>query len=105
MHCRVWNLCNQLLPEFSINQFETMHTCCEYIWRCAYEFWQSKILFDKITAFSTEDHFQVSLQHRIAKLCNQLLPEFSSNQFETLNRCYKDIEDMHVTFSKQGNNF
>ena len=55
------------------------------------------------------DNFQVSLQvrlqYRVASLCNQLLPEFSSNQFETLHRCYKHIEDVHVTVSRQENNF
>ena len=29
------------------------------------------------------DNFQVWLQYGVASLCNQLLPEFSSNQFET----------------------
>ena len=29
----------------------------------------------------------------------------SSNQFETLHRCYKHIEDVHVTFSRQENHF
>ena len=62
-----------------------------------------KNFFDKITAFS--DNFEVSLQQRVASLCNQLLPGFSINQFETLHRCYKHIEDMHMTFSKQENNF
>ena len=35
----------------------------------------------------------------------QLLPEFPSIQFETLHRYYKHIEDMHVTFCRQQNNF
>ena len=47
----------------------------------------------------------VRLQYWVASLCNQLLPEFSSNQFETLHRCYKHIENVHVTFSRQENNF
>ena len=51
------------------------------------------------------DNFQVRLQYGIASLCNQLLPEFSSNQFQTLQRCYKHIEDVHVTFSRQENHF
>ena len=38
-------------------------------------------------------------------MCNQLLPEFSSNQFETFHICYKHIEDVHVTFSRKENNF
>ena len=31
LHCRVWSLCNQLLLQFSIDYFETMHACCGYI--------------------------------------------------------------------------
>ena len=51
------------------------------------------------------DNFQVRLQYGVACLCNQVLPEFSSNQFETLQRCQKHTEDVHVTFSRQENNF
>ena len=40
------------------------------------------------------------LQYWVASLCNQHLLEFSSNHFETLHRCYKHIEDKHVTFSR-----
>ena len=29
--CRVWSLCNQLLLQFSMDHFETMHTYCGYI--------------------------------------------------------------------------
>ena len=83
---------------------------------CMLIFAGEKIIFDKITAFWTWtifrlgfnldlDNFQVRLQYGVASLCNQLLPEFSSNQFETLHRCYKHIEDVHVTFSRQENNF
>ena len=39
------------------------------------------------------------------RLCNQLHSEFSSDQFETLHRIYKHIEDVHVTFSRQENHF
>ena len=42
---------------------------------------------------------------RVASLCNQLLPGFASNQFETLHRCYKHNEDVHMILSKQENNF
>ena len=31
LHCRVWSLYNQLLLQFSMDHFETMHTCCGYI--------------------------------------------------------------------------
>ena len=59
-------------------------------------FWQNYCILDL-------DNFQVRLQYWLASLCYQLLPEFSSNQFETLHRCYKHIED--VTFGMQENNF
>ena len=45
------------------------------------------------------------LQYGVANLCNQLLSEFSGNQFETLYRCYKHIEDVHVTFCRRKTNF
>ena len=51
------------------------------------------------------DNFQVWLQYGVASSCNQILPKFSSNQFETLHRCYKHIEDVDVTFGRQENNF
>ena len=68
---------------------------------CILVFLQTKIFFDKITAFSTLDNFQVRLQRRVASLCNQLFPGFASNQFEILHRCYKHNEDVHLIFSKQ----
>ena len=61
-------------------------------------FWQNYGILDL-------DNFQVRLQYGVASLCNQFLPEFSSNQIETLHRCYKHIEDVHVTLSRQENNF
>ena len=94
----VASLCNQLLPEFSSNQFETFHRCYKHIEdvhvpfsRQENHFWQNYGILDL-------DNFQVRLQFWVASLCNQLLPEFSSNQFETLHRCYKHIEDVHVFF-------
>ena len=51
------------------------------------------------------DNVQVGLQYGAASLCNQLLPKFSSNQFETLHRCYKHIEGVHVSFSRQEKHF
>ena len=76
-----------------MDHFETMHTCCGYIEDVHVIFADEKIIFDL-------DHFQVSLQYKVASLCNQLLPGFSSNEFETLHRCYKHIEDVHVTFGR-----
>ena len=51
-------------------------------------------------AFLT-DIFQVMLQYGVASVRNQLLSEFSGNQFETLHRYYKRIEDVHVTFCRR----
>ena len=51
------------------------------------------------------DNFQVRLQYWVASLYNQLLPEFSSNQFETFHRCYKHNENVHVSFSRPENYF
>ena len=68
-------------------------------------FCRRKKNFDQITAFSTLDNFEVSLQRRVVSLCIQLLPGFSSNQFETFHRCYKHNEDVHMIFIKQENNF
>ena len=69
-----------------MDHFETMHTCCGYIedvhvnfCRSKNNFWQNYGIFDL-------DNFQVRLQYGVASLCNQLLPEFSSNQFETFHR-------------------
>ena len=99
----VASLCNQLLPEFSSNQFETLHRCYKHIEdvhvtfsRQENNFWQNYSILDL-------DNFQVRLQYGVGSLCNQLLPEFSSNQF--FHRCYKHIEDVHVTLSRQENNF
>ena len=98
-------MCNQLLLQFSMDHFETMHTCSGYIEYVHVNFCSRKKFFDKITAFSTLDNFEVSLQSRVANLCYQLLPGCSSNQFETLHRCYKHNEDVHMPFSRQDNNF
>ena len=27
LHCRMWNLCNQILLQFSMDLFETIHAC------------------------------------------------------------------------------
>ena len=59
--------------------------------------------FDKITAFSTLDNIEVRLQYWVESLCNQLLSEFSSIQ--TLHRYYKHIENVHVTFCRQKEEF
>ena len=80
-----------------MDQFETMNTFCGYIEDVQNNFWQNYGILDF-------DNFQVRLQYGVESLCNQLLPDFSSNQFGTLHRCYKHIENVHVIFSRQGNN-
>ena len=101
----VASLCNQLLPEFSSNQFETLHGCYKHIEDVHVTFSRQENNFRQNYGILDLDNFQVKLQYGVASLCNQLLPEFSSNQFETLHGCYKHIEDVHVTFSRQENNF
>ena len=88
-----------------MDHFETMHTCCEYIEDVHVNFCRDKNNFWQNYGNLDLDNFQVRLQYWLASLCNQLLTEFSSNQFETLHRCYKHIEDVHVTLSKQENYF
>ena len=55
-------------------------------------FWQNYSILDL-------DNIQVRLQYWVANLCNQLLLEVSSNQFETFHGCYKRTEDVHVTLA------
>ena len=88
-----------------MDHFETMHTCCGYIEAVHVNICRRKNNFLQNYSILDLDNFQVRLQYGVASLCNQLLPEFSSNQFETLHRCYKHIEDVHMTFSRQENNF
>ena len=45
-------LCNQLLLQFSMDHFETMHTCCGYIEDVHVNFADEKIIFVKIMGFS-----------------------------------------------------
>ena len=101
----VASLCNQLLPEFSSNQFEAMHRCYKHIEDVHVTFSRQENNFWQNYGISDLDNFQVRLQYGVAILCNQLLPEFSSNQFEALHRCNKHIENVHVTLSRQENNF
>ena len=93
-------MCSQLLLQFSLDHFETMHTCCGNIEDVHVKFCRRKNNFCQNYGILDLDNFQVKLQYGVASLCNQLLPEFSSNQFETVHRSYKHIEDVHVTFSR-----
>ena len=99
------SLCNQLLQEFSSNQFETFHRCYKHIKDVHVTFSRQENNFLQNYSILDLDNFQVRLQYWVVSLCNQLLPDFSSKQFETFHRCYKHIEDVHVTFSRQENNF
>ena len=98
-------MCNQVLSGFSSDQFETLHRYYKHIEDVHVVFSRQENNFRRIYGILDLDNFQVRLQYGVASLCNQLLPEFSSNQFETLHRCYKHIENVHVTFSRQENNF
>ena len=52
---------------------------------------------------------KVILRKLVAYKCQDTAKELRFNlkvdQFETFHRCYKHIEDVHVTFSRQENNF
>ena len=82
-----------------------MHRCYKHIEDLHMTFSRQENNFCQNYGILDLDNFQVRLQVRlqywVASLCNQLLPEFSSNQFKTMHRCYKHIEDVHVTFSRQ----
>ena len=101
----VASLCNQLLPEFSSNQFETLHRCYKHIEDVHVTFNRQENNFGQNYGILDLDNLQVRLQYWVASLCNQLLPEFSSNQFETLHRCICILKMCIVTFSRQENNF
>ena len=58
---------------------------CGYIEDVHVNFCRSKNNFSQNHGIFDLDNFEVSLQHRVVRLCNQLLPGFSSNQFETLH--------------------
>ena len=94
-------MCNQLLPGVSSNQFETLHRYYKHIEDVHVTFSKQENNYG-ILDF---DNFQVRLHYGVASLCIQTLPEFPSNQFETLHRCHKHIEDVYVTFCRQENNF
>ena len=101
----VASLCNQLLSEFASNEFETFHRCYKHIEDAHVTFSRQENYFSHNYGILDLDNFQIRLQYWVASLCNQLLLEYSNNQFETLHRCYKHIEDVHVTFSRQENHF
>ena len=48
---------------------------------------------------------EVRFQYGVARLCTQLLSDFSIIQFKTLRRYYNHIEDVHVTCCTQIYNF
>ena len=62
------------------------------------DFCQNHVIFDNFEVKLIKN--EVRLQCRASSLCHQLLLEFSSNQFETLHRCYKHIECVDVTFCR-----
>ena len=102
---RVASLCNQLLPEFSSNQFETFHRCYKHIEHVHVAFSRQENNFRQNYGILDLDNFQVRLQYWVASLCNQLLPEFSSNHFETFHISWKHLENVPVTFSRPENHF
>ena len=101
----VASLCNQLLPGFANNQSETLHRYYQHIEDVRVIFSRQENHFLTKYGILDLDNFQVRFQFWVASLCNQLLPEFSSNQFKTLHKCYQHIEDVRVISSRQENHF
>ena len=98
-------MCDQFLAQFTCNQYETLLKCNRHKEdvhkTCAY-----KNNFDKILLILIFSHFLYKrLHYRLSSLCNQLLKEFLSNQYETMQRCYKHTEDVRVTFLRCKNYF
>ena len=76
-------MCIQLLPGFASNQFETLHRLYKHNNEDVHViFSKQENNFGQNYGILDLDNFQVSLQYGVASLCNQLLTEFSSNQFE-----------------------
>ena len=59
-------MCNQLLLQFSMDHFETMHTCCGYIEDVHVNFCRRKKKFLKNYGILDLDNFQVTLQYWVA---------------------------------------
>ena len=91
-------MCIQTLPEFSSNQFETLHRCHKHIEAVHVTVCRQENNFSQNYGIFDLDNFQVRLHYGVARLCNQVLSEFLSIQFDTLGRYNKHIEDVHVTF-------
>ena len=102
---RVASLCNQLLSGFSSNQKLCIDVILKQIEHMHVTFCRRKNSFLQNYGIFDLDNFEVKLQYGVASLCDQLLPEFSSKQFETLHRCIKHIEHVHVTFCRRKNKF
>ena len=56
--------------------FKTMQTCCEYIEDVHVNFHRTKNNFSQNYGIFDLDNIVVSLQHSVARLCNQLIPGF-----------------------------
>ena len=93
MHGRVWSLCNQLLLQFSMDLFETMHTCCGYIEDVHVNFCKNYSLYNLVIIGNF-------LHCRVWSLFNQLLLQFSMDRFETMHTCCGYIEEVHVNFCR-----
>ena len=76
--------------------FETLHICCGHIEDVHVGFWWSLSNLVILGNF---------LHCTVLSLCNQLLLQFSMDHFETMHTCCGYIEDVHVNFCRQKNNF
>ena len=51
LHYWIWSLCNQPLPQFSIDHFQNLHTLCQHNEDVHVEYDEEKHGFDGIMAF------------------------------------------------------
>ena len=92
------SLCNPLHPQFLSNLSETLHSYFRYI-----EGVYPAIDKEKKSFLRNYGLFKLRLflfygKYRMTSMYNQLLPQFLSNQSETLHNCCIHIENVHLLF-------
>lgn len=84
LHYRVWSLRFQILSQFSVDFLQTLHTFCRHNADVNIEFWWRFDNFDRNTAFKLIHFWQLFILSGMG-LCNQLLPQFVMNRFQTMH--------------------
>ena len=90
---RIDTLCAQLLLEFSTNHFETIHTCSTWSVDVHVVLGLSSRYFYQLFFYLV---FQGWITIRIDTLWAQLLLEFSTDHFETMDTCSTSSVDVHM---------